>query len=88
VKIGILAQVTGSSSADAQEDRSAAPDGDRRSECGGRHRRPQVRARVGDVKNGRCRRCARAPPKRLLGDDDVHFMLTGYASLTNFERST
>jgi len=84
VKIGILAQVTGSSSADAQESiRGAQMAIDEANAAGGiaGHKFELV---VGDVKNGDAGDVTSAA-ERLLGDDDVHFMLTGYASLTNFE---
>lgn len=84
VKIGLLAQVTGKSSADAQESiRGAQMAIDRMNAAGGIDGYT-FKLEVGDVKDGSAGDVTSAA-ERLLGDDNVQFMLTGYASLTNFE---
>jgi len=87
VKIGLLAQVTGASSADAQESiRGAQMAIDEVNAAGGIDGYT-FKLEVGDVKNGAAGDVTSAA-ERLLGDNDVQFMLTGYASLTNFEIDT
>jgi len=84
VKIGILAQVTGKSSADAQESiRGAQMAIDEVNGAGG-IAGYTFKLEVGDVKDGAAGDVTSAA-ERLLGDSEVQFMLTGYASLTNFE---
>jgi len=83
-KIGLLAQVTGKSSADAQESiRGAQMAIDEVNGTGGIVGYT-FKLEVGDVKDGAAGDVTSAA-ERLLGDSDVQFMLTGYASLTNFE---
>ncbi|WP_222182996.1 ABC transporter substrate-binding protein [Geminicoccus harenae] len=84
VKIGLLAPLTGPASADGQEfQRGAQLAIDEMNAAGGidGHTFELV---VGDVKDQSAGNVTSAV-ERLLGDPDVHFMLTGYASLTNFE---
>jgi branched-chain amino acid transport system substrate-binding protein len=84
VKIGLLAPLTGPASADGQEyQRGAQLAIDEINAAGGidGHTFELV---VGDVKDQSAGNVTSAV-ERLLGDPDVHFMLTGYASLTNFE---
>lgn len=84
VKIGLLAQVTGKSSADAQESiRGAQMAIDQVNAAGGIDGY-KFKLEIGDVKDGSAGDVTSAA-ERLLGDDAVQFMLTGYASLTNFE---
>lgn len=84
VKIGLLAQVTGKSSADAQESiRGAQMAIDEVNKAGGIDGY-KFQLEVGDAKDGAAGDVTSAA-ERLLGNPDVHFMLTGYASLTNFE---
>ncbi|MGO4831160.1 ABC transporter substrate-binding protein [Rhizobiaceae sp. 2RAB30] len=84
VKIGLLAPLTGPAAADGQEfQRGAQMAIDEANAAGGvdGHTFELV---VGDVKDQSAANVTSAV-ERLLGDADVHFMLTGYASLTNFE---
>ncbi|HEX2528141.1 MAG TPA: ABC transporter substrate-binding protein [Geminicoccus sp.] len=84
VKIGLLAPLTGPASADGQEfQRGAQLAIDEVNAAGGinGHTFELV---VGDVKDQSAGNVTSAV-ERLLGDQDVHFMMTGYASLTNFE---
>lgn len=84
VKIGLLAPLTGPAAADGQEfQRGAQMAIDEANAAGGidGHTFELV---IGDVKDQSAANVTSAV-ERLLGDPDVHFMLTGYASLTNFE---
>lgn len=84
VKIGLLAPLTGPASADGQEfQRGVQLAVDEQNAAGGvnGHTFELV---VGDVKDGSSGNVTSAV-ERLLGDKDVHVMMTGYASLTNFE---
>ncbi|MCB8881331.1 ABC transporter substrate-binding protein [Acidisoma cellulosilytica] len=84
VKIGILAQITGKSSADGQESvRGAQMAIDEVNAAGGIDGY-KFKLVVGDVKDGSAGDVT-STVDRLLGDDAIQFMLTGYASLTNFE---
>ena len=84
VKIGLLGQITGKSSADGQESvRGAQMAIDEVNSAGGIDGY-KFELVVGDVKDGAAGDVTSAA-ERLLGDAQVHFMLTGYASLTNFE---
>ncbi len=84
VKIGLLAPLTGPASADGQEfQRGAQLAIDEMNAAGGLDGKTFELA-VGDVKDQSAGNVTSAV-ERLLGDPDVHFMLTGYASLTNFE---
>lgn len=84
VKIGLLAPLTGPAAADGQEfQRGVQMAIDEANAAGGvdGHTFELV---IGDVKDQSAANVTSAV-ERLLGDPDVHFMLTGYASLTNFE---
>ena len=84
VKIGLLAPLTGPAAADGQEyQRGTQMAIDEANAAGGvdGHTFELV---VGDVKDMSAGSVTSAV-ERLIGDPDVHFMLTGYASLTNFE---
>ena len=84
VKLGLLAPLTGPASADGQEfQRGAQLAIDEVNAAGGvgGHTFELV---VGDVKDQSAGNVTSAV-ERLLGDQDIHFMMTGYASLTNFE---
>jgi branched-chain amino acid transport system substrate-binding protein len=84
VKIGLLAPLTGPAAADGQEfQRGAQMAIDEVNEAGGIDGNT-FELLVGDVKDQSAGNVTSAV-ERLLGDPDVHFMLTGYASLTNFE---
>jgi branched-chain amino acid transport system substrate-binding protein len=84
VKIGLLAPLTGPASADGQEfQRGAQLAVDEMNAAGGLDGNT-FELVVGDVKDQSAGNVTSAV-ERLLGDPDVHFMLTGYASLTNFE---
>jgi branched-chain amino acid transport system substrate-binding protein len=84
VKIGLLAQITGASSADAQESVRGAQMAIDEVNAKGGIDGFTFKLEVGDVKNGGAGDVTNAA-ERLLDDPDVQFMLTGYASLTNFE---
>jgi branched-chain amino acid transport system substrate-binding protein len=84
VKFGLLAQVTGASSADAQESIRGAQMAIDEVNAKGGIDGYTFKLEVGDVKNGGAGDVTNAA-ERLLDDPDVQFMLTGYASLTNFE---
>ncbi len=87
VKIGLLAPITGPASADGQEfQRGAQMAVDEMNAAGGVNG-DTFELVVGDVKDQSAGNVTSAV-ERLLGDPDVHFMLTGYASLTNFEIDT
>ncbi|MBV9749048.1 MAG: ABC transporter substrate-binding protein [Acetobacteraceae bacterium] len=84
VKIGLLGQITGKSSADGQESiRGAQMAIDEVNAAGGIDGY-KFELVVGDVKDGAAGDVTSAA-ERLLGDPGIQFMLTGYASLTNFE---
>ncbi|CCV14267.1 ABC transporter substrate-binding protein [Mesorhizobium sp. STM 4661] len=84
VKIGLLAPLTGPAAADGQEfQRGAQMAIDEANSAGGIDG-DTFELVVGDVKDQSAANVTSAV-ERLLGDQDVHFMLTGYASLTNFE---
>jgi branched-chain amino acid transport system substrate-binding protein len=87
IKIGLLAPLTGPASADGQEfQRGAQMAIDEMNAAGGLDGNTFELA-VGDVKDQSAGNVTSAV-ERLLGDPDVQFMLTGYASLTNFEIDT
>ncbi len=87
IKIGLLAPLTGPASADGQEfQRGAQLAIDEMNAAGGLDGNTFELA-VGDVKDQSAGNVTSAV-ERLLGDPDVQFMLTGYASLTNFEIDT
>jgi len=84
VKIGLLGQITGKSSADGQESIRGAQMAIDEANAAGGVAGHKIELVVGDVKDGAAGDVTSAA-ERLLGDPDMHFMLTGYASLTNFE---
>lgn len=87
VKIGLLAPLTGPASADGQEfQRGAQLAIDEMNAAGGINGMTFELA-VGDVKDQSAGNVTSAV-ERLLGDPEVHFMLTGYASVSNFEIDT
>jgi branched-chain amino acid transport system substrate-binding protein len=87
IKIGLLAPLTGPASADGQEfQRGAQMAVDELNAAGG-FKGTMFELVVGDVKDQSAGNVTSAV-ERLLGDPDVHFMMTGYASLTNFEIDT
>ncbi len=84
IKIGLLAPLTGPAAADGQEfQRGAQLAIDEINEAGG-FNGDTFELVVGDVKDQSAGNVTSAV-ERLFGDADVHFMTTGYASLTNFE---
>ncbi len=86
-KVGLLGQITGKSSADGQESvRGAQMAIDEINAAGGIDGY-KFELVVGDVRDGAAGDVTSAT-ERLLGDSSIHFMLTGYASLTNFEIDT
>lgn len=87
VKIGLLAQMTGHSSADAQESQRGAQLAIDDINAAGGVAGYKLALVVGDVKDGAAGDVS-TTVERLLGDPDIHLMLTGYASLTNFEIDT
>lgn len=84
VKIGMLGQITGKSSADGQESIRGAQMAIDEANAAGGVAGYKFELVVGDVKDGAAGDVTSAA-ERLLGDPDIQFMLTGYASLTNFE---
>jgi branched-chain amino acid transport system substrate-binding protein len=87
IKIGLLAPLTGPASADGQEfQRGAQMAVDELNAAGG-FNGDTFELVVGDVKDQSAGNVTSAV-ERLIGDQDVHFMMTGYASLTNFEIDT
>ena len=84
VKIGMLGQITGKSSADGQESVRGAQMAIEEANAAGGIAGYKFELVVGDVKDGAAGDVTSAA-ERLLGDPDIQFMLTGYASLTNFE---
>ena len=84
VKIGLLGQITGKSSADGQESIRGAQMAIDEANAAGGIDGYKFELVVGDVKDGAAGDVTSAA-ERLLGDPDMQFMLTGYASLTNFE---
>jgi branched-chain amino acid transport system substrate-binding protein len=84
VKIGLLAPLTGPAAADGQEFQRGAQMAIDEANAGGGIDGHTFELVVGDVKDQSAANVTSAV-ERLLGDPDVHFMLTGYASLTNFE---
>lgn len=84
IKIGLLTPLTGPASADGQEfQRGAQMAVDEVNAAGGIGGNT-FELVIGDVKDSSSGNVTSAV-ERLLGDKDVQFMLTGYASLTNFE---
>lgn len=84
IKIGLLAPLTGPAAADGQEFQRGAQMAIDEINAAGGFNGTQLELAVGDVKDQSAGNVTSAV-ERLLGDADVHFMTTGYASLTNFE---
>jgi branched-chain amino acid transport system substrate-binding protein len=84
VKIGLLAPLTGPASADGQEFQRGAQMAIDEVNAAGGIGGNTFELVVGDVKDQSAGAVTSAV-ERLLGDKGVQFMLTGYASLTNFE---
>ena len=84
VKIGLLAPLTGPSSADGQEFQRGVQLAIDEANAAGGVDGHTFELSVGDVKDGSSGNVTSAV-ERLLGDPAVHVMMTGYASLTNFE---
>jgi branched-chain amino acid transport system substrate-binding protein len=84
VKIGLLSPLTGPASADGQEFQRGAQMAIDEVNAAGGIGGNTFELVVGDVKDQSSANVTSAV-ERLLGDKDVQFMLTGYASLTNFE---
>ena len=84
VKIGLLAPLTGPAAADGQEFQRGVQLAIDEANAAGGINGHTFEIAVGDVKDQSAGNVTSAV-ERLLGDPDVQFMLTGYASLTNFE---
>ena len=84
IKIGLLAPLTGPAAADGQEFQRGAQLAIDEINAAGGFNGDTFELTVGDVKDQSAGAVTSAV-ERLLGDQDVHFMATGYASLTNFE---
>ncbi|MHA4734414.1 ABC transporter substrate-binding protein [Ensifer adhaerens] len=84
IKIGLLAPLTGSASADGQEFKRGTELAVEEINAVGGINGDTFEVVVADVKDQSAGSVTSAV-ERLLGDPDVHFILTGYASLTNFE---
>jgi branched-chain amino acid transport system substrate-binding protein len=84
VKIGLLVQLTGASSADGQEIVKGAQLALKEVNDAGGIDGHTFELVIGDTKDGASSDVT-AQVQRILGDPDVHFMLAGYASLTGFE---
>ncbi|WP_442582029.1 ABC transporter substrate-binding protein [Mesorhizobium sp. ASY16-5R] len=84
IKIGLLAPQTGPAAADGQEFQRGAQLAIDEINAAGGFDGNTFELVVGDVKDQSAGAVTSAV-ERLLGDQDVHFMASGYASLTNFE---
>lgn len=84
VKIGLLAQLTGSSSADGQEMVKAAQLAIDEVNAGGGIEGHTFELVIGDTRDGASSDVV-AAAERVIGDQDVHFVMAAYASLTSFE---
>ncbi|MDQ6434845.1 ABC transporter substrate-binding protein [Mesorhizobium sp. LHD-90] len=84
IKIGLLAPLTGPAAADGQEFQRGAQLAIDEINAAGGFNGDTFELAVGDVKDQSAGAVTSAV-ERLLGDQDVHLMTTGYASLTNFE---
>ncbi|PSJ57023.1 ABC transporter substrate-binding protein [Kumtagia ephedrae] len=84
IKIGLLAPLTGPAAADGQEFQRGAQLAIDEINAAGGFDGNTFELVVGDVKDQSAGNVTSAV-ERLLGDPEVHFMTTGYASLTNFE---
>ncbi len=84
VKIGLLAPLTGPASADGQEFQRGVQMAVDEANAAGGVAGYRIELVTGDVKDMSAGNVTSAV-ERLIGDPDVQFMMTGYASLTNFE---
>ena len=84
VKIGVLAPLTGPASADGEDYVRAVEWAIEDSNKSGGVAGCDFKIKVADVKDMSAANVTSAV-ERLLADKDVHFILTGYASLSNFE---
>jgi branched-chain amino acid transport system substrate-binding protein len=84
VKIGLLVQLTGASSADGQEIVKGAQLALKEVNDAGGIEGNTFELVIGDTRDGASSDVT-AQTQRILGDPNVHFMLAGYASLTGFE---
>jgi branched-chain amino acid transport system substrate-binding protein len=84
IKIGLLAPLTGPAAADGQEFQRGAQLAIDEINAAGGFNGSTFELVTGDIKDQSAGNVTSAV-ERLLGDQDVHFMTTGYASLTNFE---
>lgn len=84
VKVGLLVQLTGASSADGQEIVRGAEMAIEDMNAAGGVNGDTFELVIGDTKDGAAGDVALAV-ERVLSDSDVHFVLAGYASLTGFE---
>lgn len=84
VKIGLLVQLTGASSADGQEIVQAVQMAIDEANAAGGIEGHTFELLVGDTRDGSASDVT-AAVERILGDPDVHFVAAGYASLTSFE---
>lgn len=87
VKIGVLAALTGPNAADGQETVRGVKMAVDEANAAGGIAGYKFEVVEGDVKDHSAGAVTSAV-ERLMADEDVHFMLTGYASLTNFEIET
>lgn len=84
IKVGLLAPLTGPAAADGQEFQRGAQLAIDEINAAGGFNGNTFELVVGDIKDQSAGNVTSAV-ERILGDQDVHFMTTGYASLTNFE---
>lgn len=84
LKIGVLAPLTGPASADGEEFVRGTTMAVEDVNANGGVAGYKFEIVVGDVKDGSANNVTSAV-ERLLGDSEVHFIITGYASITNFE---
>jgi branched-chain amino acid transport system substrate-binding protein len=84
VKIGLLVQLTGGSSADGQEIVRAVQMAIDEANAAGGIGGHTFELVVGDTRDGAASDVT-AAVERILADPDVHFVTAGYASLTGFE---
>lgn len=84
VKIGVLAPLTGPASADGEEFVRGTTLAVEEANTAGGVAGYEFELVTADVKDGSANNVTSAV-ERLLGDSDIHFIITGYASITNFE---
>jgi branched-chain amino acid transport system substrate-binding protein len=84
VKIGVLAPMTGPASADGEEFVRGATLAIEEANAAGGVAGYTFEVVVADVKDGSANNVTSAV-ERLLSDPNIHYIQTGYASITNFE---